>query len=53
MIKSIVASTVSMMSGGGVNVDVTIGEKGLDNFVTQTIRREESNTARRIGKVRR
>jgi hypothetical protein len=53
MIKSIVGATVSMMSGGGVNVDVTIGEKGLDQFVTQTIRREESNTARRYKAVKR
>jgi hypothetical protein len=53
MIKSIVASTVSMMSGGGVNVDVRIGEHGLDQFVTQTIRREESNTARRYKAVKR
>lgn len=53
MIKSIVASTVSMMSGGGVNVDVQIGEQGLSQFVTQTIRRENDSLARRVGKVRR
>lgn len=53
MIKTIVASTVSMMSGGGVNVDVQIGEQGLNQFVTQTIRRENDSLARRIGRVRR
>src|SRR6478735_6363149 len=53
MIKAIVGTTVSMMSGGGVNVDVQIGEHGLDQFVTKTIRRENDNLARRVGKVRR
>jgi hypothetical protein len=53
MIKTIVASTISTMSGGGVNVDVRIGENGLNDFVTQTIRRENSDLARRVGKVKR
>lgn len=53
MIKSIVASTISMMSGGGVDVNVQIGEQGLDSFVTRTVRREQDSMARRVGKVRR
>jgi hypothetical protein len=53
MIKSIVGATVSMISGGGVDVKVQIGESGLDSFVTSTVRREQDALARRIGKVRR